>query len=497
MTDKPLIEMKQITKSYGGIRALKWIDFHLYQGEVRALLGENGAGKSTLMKILSGAESMDSGEILVNGETVSVTSPKRSRDLGISTIYQEFILAPQLSVAENIFLDRLSERKGLICWKALCQKAGALLKQMGFENIDPMTKVGDLPVAYQQIVEICKALSREARVLILDEPTAVLTFHEIEKLFQVIRKLRDEGWGIIYISHRLEEVFQICDRATILKDGTLVGAYELRGMEKKDLVNLMVGRTMQNYYPPREVNIGQEVLRAEHLKAGSLVDDVSFHVRAGEVLGFYGLVGAGRTETMRALFGADVLQEGEIQLEGNKIQIRNPSEAVKHGIGLLPEDRKKEGVLLKLPIRWNTTLSNIKTFSFWGIHNHRREQEVAQKALKDLHTKYGSLEDAANSLSGGNQQKVALAKWLVAGCKVVILDEPTRGVDIGAKREIYSIINELARAGTGIVVVSSEMEEIMNISDWILVMRCGKITGELKKEEITEQRLIQLAMGVS
>ena len=491
MTDTPVIDMKVITKLYGGIRALKWIDFHLYQGEVRALLGENGAGKSTLMKILSGAESMDSGEILVNGETVSVTSPKRSRDLGISTIYQEFILAPQLSVAENIFLDRLSERKGLICWKALCQKAGALLKQMGFENIDPMTKVGDLPVAYQQIVEICKALSREARVLILDEPTAVLTFHEIEKLFQVIRKLRDEGWGIIYISHRLEEVFQICDRATILKDGTLVGAYELRGMEKKDLVNLMVGRTMQNYYPPREV------LRAEHLKAGSLVDDVSFHVRAGEVLGFYGLVGAGRTETMRALFGADVLQEGEIQLEGNKIQIRNPSEAVKHGIGLLPEDRKKEGVLLKLPIRWNTTLSNIKTFSFWGIHNHRREQEVAQKALKDLHTKYGSLEDAANSLSGGNQQKVALAKWLVAGCKVVILDEPTRGVDIGAKREIYSIINELARAGTGIVVVSSEMEEIMNISDRILVMRCGKITGELKKEEITEQRLIQLAMGVS
>ena len=254
---------------------------------------------------------------------------------------------------------------------------------------------------------------------------------------------------------------------------------------------------MQNYYPPREINIGQEVLRAEHLKAGSLVDDVSFQVRAGEVLGFYGLVGAGRTETMRALFGADVLQEGEIRLEGNKIQIRNPSEAVKNGIGLLPEDRKKEGVLLKLPIRWNTTLSNIKTFSFWGIHNHRREQEVARKALKDLHTKYGSLEDAANSLSGGNQQKVALAKWLVAGCKVVILDEPTRGVDIGAKREIYSIINELARAGTGIVVVSSEMEEIMNISDRILVMRCGKITGELKKEEITEQRLIQLAMGVS
>ena len=497
MTEKPFVEMKKITKNYGGVKALKGIDFKLYRGEVRALLGENGAGKSTLMKILSGAETMDAGEILIDGQKISVTSPKTSMNLGISTIYQEFILAPHLSVAENIFLDRLSESKGIVNWRHLCDKAGNMLQQMGFGNIDPMTRTGDLPVAYQQIVEICKALSKDAKVLILDEPTAVLTFHEIEKLFNLVRKLKQEGRGIIYISHRLEEVFQICDRATILKDGTLVGEYELENMDKKSLVNLMVGRTMHNYYPQRTAKIGTEVLRAERIKAGSLVKDVSFHICAGEVLGFYGLVGAGRTETMRALFGADPMQAGEIYLDGHKIKIHNPSDAVKQGIGLLPEDRKKQGVLLKMSIRINTTLSNIKSFSQFGIHNHKKEKRISKEVLENLHTKYGNIEDAADSLSGGNQQKVALSKWLAANCKVIILDEPTRGVDVGAKREIYNIINELAQNVTAVIVISSEMEEIINICDRVIVMRQGQITGEMHREEITEQKLIGLTMGVS
>ena len=334
-------------------------------------------------------------------------------------------------------------------------------------------------------------------MLILDEPTAVLTFHEIEKLFDLVRKLKQEGRGIIYISHRLEEVFQICDRATILKDGTLVGEYELENMDKKSLVNLMVGRTMHNYYPQRTAKIGTEVLRAERIKAGSLVKDVSFHICAGEVLGFYGLVGAGRTETMRALFGADPMQAGEIYLDGHKIKIHNPSDAVKQGIGLLPEDRKKQGVLLKMSIRINTTLSNIKSFSQFGIHNHKKEKRISKEVLENLHTKYGNIEDAADSLSGGNQQKVALSKWLAANCKVIILDEPTRGVDVGAKREIYNIINELAQNGTAVIVISSEMEEIINICDRVIVMRQGQITGEMHREEITEQKLIGLTMGVS
>lgn len=491
------VEMQSISKRFGGVQALKNVDFRLRRGEVRALLGENGAGKSTLMKILAGAVSADSGIIEIDGKPATIRSPKDSRDLGVSIIYQEFVLAPQLSVAENIFLDRLSEKSGIVNWKKINAAAKKLLMEMGFDMIDPRKQVGSMPVAYQQIVEICKSLSQDAHILILDEPTAVLTFGEIERLFGIVKKLKDCGWGIIYISHRLEEVFQICDTATILKDGEFVGEYDVNMLTKRELVNLMVGRTMSNYYPARDHNIGKTVLSVSHLAAGSSVKDVSFYVRAGEVLGISGLVGAGRTESMRAIFGIDKIDSGEILLNGKSVRFSSPDAAVKAGIGFLPEDRKNEGVVLSQSIRFNTTLSNIGSFSRFGINSYSKERKIAEELLTKLHTKYGGLEDPVSSLSGGNQQKVALAKWLAANCQVIILDEPTRGVDVGAKSEIYSIINSLAQDGAAVIMISSEMEEIINMCDRAVVMRQGIVTGELDKKELNEQGLIALAMGVA
>lgn len=491
------VEMQSISKHFGGVQALKNVDFRLRRGEVRALLGENGAGKSTLMKILAGAVSADSGIIEIDGKPATIRSPKDSRDLGVSIIYQEFVLAPQLSVAENIFLDRLSEKSGIVNWKKINAAAKKLLMEMGFDMIDPRKQVGSMPVAYQQIVEICKSLSQDAHILILDEPTAVLTFGEIERLFGIVKKLKDCGWGIIYISHRLEEVFQICDTATILKDGEFVGEYDVNTLTKRELVNLMVGRTMSNYYPARDHNIGKTVLSVSHLAAGSSVKDVSFYVRAGEVLGISGLVGAGRTESMRAIFGIDKIDSGEILLNGKSVRFSSPDAAVKAGIGFLPEDRKNEGVVLSQSIRFNTTLSNIGSFSRFGINSYSKERKIAEELLTKLHTKYGGLEDPVSSLSGGNQQKVALAKWLAANCQVIILDEPTRGVDVGAKSEIYSIINSLAQDGAAVIMISSEMEEIINMCDRAVVMRQGIVTGELDKKELNEQALIALAMGVA
>ena len=491
------VEMQSISKHFGGVQALKNVDFRLRRGEVRALLGENGAGKSTLMKILAGAVSADSGIIEIDGKPATIRSPKDSRDLGVSIIYQEFVLAPQLSVAENIFLDRLSEKSGIVNWKKINAAAKKLLMEMGFDMIDPRKQVGSMPVAYQQIVEICKSLSQDAHILILDEPTAVLTFGEIERLFGIVKKLKDCGWGIIYISHRLEEVFQICDTATILKDGEFVGEYDVNTLTKRELVNLMVGRTMSNYYPARDHNIGKTVLSVSHLAAGSSVKDVSFYVRAGEVLGISGLVGAGRTESMRAIFGIDKIDSAEILLNGKSVRFSSPDAAVKAGIGFLPEDRKNEGVVLSQSIRFNTTLSNIGSFSRFGINSYSKERKIAEELLTKLHTKYGGLEDPVSSLSGGNQQKVALAKWLAANCQVIILDEPTRGVDVGAKSEIYSIINSLAQDGAAVIMISSEMEEIINMCDRAVVMRQGIVTGELDKKELNEQGLIALAMGVA
>lgn len=497
MADAYRVEMRNITKSFGGVHALNDVSFRVKPGEVHALVGENGAGKSTLMKILSGAYTKDAGTIFIDGEEARITSPKRAKELGVATIYQEFMLAPHLTVAENIFIDRLSEGNKLINWVGLNRRAREILEQLGFGEINAKSLVANLSVAHQQVVEICKNLTRNARILVLDEPTAVLTFSEIEKLFGLIEKLKSEGVSIIYISHRLEEIFQICDKITVLKDGMFVKEVDAESIDKGKLVNLMVGRDVTTLFPERHAQIGDVVLEVKGLNRGNKVKNVSFSVRAGEVLGVSGLVGAGRTETMRAIFGADKKESGEIIFMGQNENFRSPKEAVKKGLGLLSEDRKKEGVLLDQSIRINTTLSSLPKVTQSGWLNMKKDKTLAGEVLGQLTTKYASLEDPTSSLSGGNQQKVSLAKWLVADCKCIILDEPTRGVDVGAKVEIYKNINDLAESGVAIVMVSSEMTEIIGMCDRALIMRQGEVTGELNKEELSEERMIRLSMGVT
>ena len=490
------LEMRNITKHFGGVKALTDVSLKVEPGEIHALIGENGAGKSTLMKILSGAYQRDSGQIFIDGKEVKITNPKESKDLGVAIIYQEFMLAPDLTVAENIFIDRLSAGKVAINWKKLRADAKEQLEKLGFGDIDPNAKCGSLSVAYQQVVEICKCLTRNAKILVFDEPTAVLTFSEIRKLFEVINKLKDEGVSIIYISHRLEEIFELSQHITILKDGTYVDTVDTDKFDKQRLVNLMVGREMTDMYPERHAKIGDVVLKVEDLHAGTLVQGVSFEVRAGEVLGFNGLVGAGRTETMRAIFGADKKESGKVYYFGKEVNWKSPGEAIKAKFGYLPEDRKKQGLLLEQSIRMNTTLACLNKVAKSGIINHSAEKKFVKETLASIQTKYGNTEDNANSLSGGNQQKVALAKWVAADCKCIVFDEPTRGVDVGAKTEIYKVMNTLAEQGVAVIMISSEMPEIIGMCDRVMVMRNGKISGEVQKDELTENTLIKFAMGV-
>lgn len=491
------LEMKHVSKSFGGVRALEDVSIDIRRGEIHALVGENGAGKSTLMKVLSGAYQRDDGEIYVDGQLTNIQSPRDAKNLGISVIYQEFMLAPDLTVAENIYMDQLTAGKGIINWRELDRKARDQLSQLGFEDISPRAKVRDLSVAYQQVVEICKNLAKDIRILVLDEPTAVLTFAEIERLFKILKQLKEQGVSIIYISHRLDEIFQLSQRITVLRDGQIVGTVMTDEIDKNGLVSMMVGRTMSQMFPERHAVIGEDVLRVESICAGEMVRNISFHVRAGEVLGFSGLVGSGRTETMRAIFGADPLESGRIVYLGEEVRFKNPGDAIKHGLGMVPENRKEQGLLLQLSIRINATMAVLKRkVSRCGVINHKAEKKYSAKLLKDIATKYGSLEDHVDSLSGGNQQKVSLAKWIAADCKCIIFDEPTRGVDVGAKVEIYNIINKLAEEGVAIVIISSEMPEIIGMCDRVMVMRMGEVTAELSQDEITENNMIKAAMGV-
>lgn len=492
------VEMKNISKSFGGIKAIDNVSFSAKKGEVHALVGENGAGKSTLMKILAGAYTKDSGEIFIDGKKVNINDPKDSRALGVSIIYQEFALATHLTVAENIFIDNLGNGKKTIKWKSLYEKAGVLLNELGFGDIDVKSKVEDLSVAYQQVVEICKALSRNSNILVFDEPTSVLATNEVKQLFHLINNLKANGVCIIYISHRLEEIFSICDTITIMKDGRLVDNVRTQDIDEDTLVTKMIGRNLTEFFPPRYSKIGEDVLKINNLCCGKRVRNVSFSVKKGEILGINGLVGAGRTETARAIFGADKKETGTITLYGKEENIKNPRTAVKLGIGMLPEDRKRSGVLLNLPIRYNITMTSLKNLSNGiGWINAKKEKQQIDELVDKLRIKIPGIEENASSLSGGNQQKVALAKWLGSDCKVLIFDEPTRGVDVGAKVEIYKIINKLAEEGAAIIMISSEMPEIIGMSDRVIVMREGQVMGQLNKSEINEENLIKLSMGVS
>lgn len=488
------LAMSGISKRFGGVHALSGVSFSAEAGEVHALMGENGAGKSTLMKILSGAYESEGGEIRIDGAPVQIHAPDHALRLGVSIIYQEFSLAKHLTVAENILIHELRDHF-MIDRKKLNARAAALLAEMGFDDIDPAAPAGSLSVARQQVVEICKALSVECKILVLDEPTAVLTTHETEKLFALVRRLRAQGVCVIYISHRLEEIFALCDRITVLKDGAAVGTWETKTLDHDSLTGLMIGRELSDFFPPRNAHMGEVALEVRGLSSGVMVRDVSFKVRRGEVLGIGGLVGAGRTETLRAIFGADPIDAGEVLLHGAPHKPRGPGEGVRARIGLLPEDRKAQGVLLDMAIRANALMTPVNPHvGPLGWLKARGERAAVDGLSRELRLKAAGQDAHVSTLSGGNQQKVALMKWVVSGCDVLLLDEPTRGVDVGAKTEIYRVINELAEGGAAVVLVSSEMIELIGMCDRVAVMADGFVAGELTGAEITEENIIDLAM---
>ncbi len=485
------VEMVGISKVFGGIRAVDDVTFSVRAGEVHALLGENGAGKSTLMKILAGAHQATTGEIRIGGERVTIGSPHDSRALGIGIIYQELALAPELTVAENIFLGELPV---LVNARQLRARARVLLEELGFA-IDPGALVGALPLAFQQAVEIAKAMSRRVRILILDEPTAVLAPPEVERLLDVVKGLSQRGVSVIYISHRLDEIFRIADQITVLKDGRTVGTYPAVEMDEHRLIALMVGREAAQLFPKVARTVGEELLRVENVCAAGLVKDVSFSLRAGEVLGIAGLIGSGRTELARAIFGADRMQSGTVSVAGRQVNIRTPRQGVAAGIGLVPEDRKSQGLVLALPIQQNVTFTCLSRFTNrLGMLRRAAERMAVDSVAARTTIRAHNLDLPVSSLSGGNQQKVVLAKWLDAGCKVIILDEPTRGVDVGARSEIYGLIEALAAGGLGVIIISSDLIEVIGASDRILVMSGGRISGSLARHEFSEARIMQLAL---
>ncbi len=491
-----ILEMRDIDKSFPGVQALRKAQLELKRGEVHCLLGENGAGKSTLMKILSGAQPADSGTILLEGKELHINSPYHAQQLGISMIYQEFNLSPFLSVGENIFLGREPKRPGtpFIHWSKLYSDAAAILKRIRVD-MDVKQPVNELSVAQQQMVEIAKAISVNAKIIVMDEPSATLTDHELQALFDLIRDVQQQGIGIIYISHRLEEVFEIGHRCTIMRDGEHVATENVADLDREDIIRMMVGRELKEEFPKELFERGKERLRVEGLKRGKVIKDVSFSLHEGEIVGITGLVGAGRTEVARAIFGADPVDGGTITLDGEKLNVRSPREAISKGIGLLTEDRKGQGLILGMTIRENTTLANLTEIANGPFLNRGKEREVAKKYVDELQIKTPSVDQYVQNLSGGNQQKVVLAKWLFTQSKVLIFDEPTRGIDVGAKVEIYKLMNALVRKGVVVIMISSELPEILGMCDRILVMHEGQLKGELQRNEATQEKIMHLATG--
>ncbi len=493
MGDTYRVQMTGVKKSFAGIQALKGVDFFLRPGEIHALVGENGAGKSTLMKILSGAYAMDEGVIQIDGQPAHLGTPRRGKELGVGIVYQEFELANDLTIAENIFIDRLG-RHGFIHWKKLFRDAREVMQGLGFD-IDVRQQVGDISVAYKQVVEIAKVLSANAKILILDEPTAVLTPAETEKLFATMKRLKAAGVSIVYISHRMDEIFSICDTVTIMRDGEITGGGAVRDFEVDGVVELMIGRKLSTMYPARDVCIGAELLKAEDLR-GSIFEDVSFSLHRGEVLGIFGLVGSGRTELARALFGADALKGGTVTLNGKPVRIRSPYQGIRHGLALIPENSKEQWLILEKSIGQNITLCSIaKTTKPRGILNRGREKAMVSRLVRELSIKAEDTSLPVSSLSGGNQQKVVIAKWLATDSTVILMDEPTRGVDVGAKVEIYQIINALVARGVSILMISSELNEIIGMCDRVLVIDKGRCRGILGRDEMNEMSIMKLVVG--
>ncbi len=491
-----LLEASNLTKSYAGVQALKSASFELRAGEVHALVGENGAGKSTLIKIITGAIQADNGEVVIDGQPITDNSPQLAKSLGIAAIYQQPALFPELAVAENIALgvERISSWQP-INWKARHERAAELLAEVG-ARISTEALAGELTMPQQQLAEIARALGANARVLIMDEPTASLSEEDTQNLFRVIRELRQRGVGIVYISHRLDELPLIADRVTVLRDGVTIETRQMAEVDRQELIRLMVGRELSAVFPKREIAFGETVLEVKNLtcrEAG--VSEISFSLRAGEILGFAGLIGAGRTELARTLFGLTPADSGEIQLRGETLKITSPAQAAELGIAYVPEDRRRHGVILELPISANTTLASLRNLAKFGFLDFAVEREVAADYASRLGVKTPALFAAAGTLSGGNQQKVALSRWLATKPSVLILDEPTQGIDVGAKSEIHSLMCELAEQGLAILIISSELPEILGMSDRIAVMHAGRIVATFDRAEASQQKILAAALG--
>ncbi len=491
---KILLEMKGIGKSFPGVKALEGVQITVRAGQVHALLGENGAGKSTLIKILSGAYIRDEGEIFWEGQRVEIRTPQDAQNLGISTIYQEFILAQHLTVAENIFLGNLPQKGMFVDWAAARRRGKEFLQMLGV-SLPMDALVATLSIAEQQLVEIAKALTRKTRILIMDEPSAVLGEKDLEKLFQVIRSLQANGIGIIYISHRLKEIFEIADEVTVLKDGRYIDTRKVADVTMDDLVRMMIGRDLKDVYPKRTPKLGDVLLDVKGLSRSSVVKDISFQLRAGEIVGFAGITGSGRTELVRLIFGADAHTGGEMTVFGQPYKAHSPTDAIQHRIALVTEDRKAQGLLLKQSVTTNTTISGLKAFCRGWILKLGEELSLVQKMIKQLRIKTPGPNFMVVNMSGGNQQKVILARWLSVGSRIFILDEPTRGIDVGSKAEIYQIMDELTKQGVGVIMISSELPEVLGMSDRIMVMREGHLVKELVRAEANEEQVMHYAVG--
>ena len=490
-----ILELKGITKIFPGVKALDRVSFQLKAGEIHALMGENGAGKSTFIKVITGVHRAEEGEMYLDGRRVDFRSPLDAQNAGIAAIYQHVTSYPHLTVAENIFMGHEIRKHGIMQWKKMNEAAGALLRQLD-ADFQPTARMGALSVAQQQMVEIAKALSTNARIIIMDEPTAALTKNESEELYRITEKLRDDGKSVIFISHRLEDMYRLASRVTVFRDAQYIGTYNVAEIQPPELIKAMVGREVSDLFPKPEVKPGEEVLRVENLSRTGFFRDVSFHVRAGEIVGLTGLVGAGRTEVVQTIFGVEHYDAGKVFVDGKEVHIRRPQDAMRLGIGLLTEDRQNQGLILDWGIGRNITLPELgaKFSKKGGITSETIENQAAKELAEEIDVKAVTVFDPASSLSGGNQQKVVVAKALASDLKLLIMDEPTKGVDVGAKAAIYQIMGELAQKGMAIVMISSEMPELLGMSDRIYVMCDGRVTGELSRTEATQEKILELSM---
>ena len=491
-----LLEMRNINKSFPGVKALQNVDFQLKSGEVHALLGENGAGKSTLIKVLGGIYNAEQGEIFINGSQVTIKNVSDARSNGISIIHQELVLVPHMTVAENIFLGREISGKFGIEGNKMRRESQKMLDRFDL-GIDAGELVGNLSIAQQQMVEIVKALSFNCKILVMDEPTSSISDREVKALFDIMRNLTAQGVGIIYISHKMSELNEVCDRVTVLRDGTYVGTRVVKETPREELIHMMVGRELSSYYVRDHVENTETILKCEHIddnrKTKKRVNDVSFEIHKGEIVGFAGLVGAGRSETMECIFGLTPNFTGDIILDGQKLNIKTPVDAMNAGIAMVPEDRKLDGLYLVQSVSFNSTIEVLREFIKNLRVNHNREREITQEFIDKMHTKTPSLEQTVGNLSGGNQQKVMIGRWLATDPKILILDEPTRGVDVGAKVEIYEIMNDLTKQGVSIIMISSELPEIINMSDRVYVMYEGRLTGCINWQNLSQEAIMKLA----